>query len=110
MSLCQALVDGDANPGRKHKTTLTGNSVVTGSTSPRLRPLNLPPVDTTEIAAANDNAGLPPILKGNDLISPVDGNRDFLLDGGKTYTIPPGEYYLNDLTLTGNSSPGEPSR
>lgn len=98
------VVNGDANPGRNHKTTLEGGAVVTGNTSPRLRPLNLPYVDATEVAAINDNGDLPLIQKGNDLISPVDGGRNFLLDAGKTYTMPQGEYYLNDFTLTGNST------
>jgi Flp pilus assembly protein TadG len=97
------VVNGDANPGRNHKTTLTGNSVLTGSRTPRLRPLNLSPVDTSEVAAANNNSQLPRVRKGNSWVSPVDGNRNMVLDGGVDYTILPGEYYINNLTLTGNS-------
>ena len=97
------VVNGDANPGRGHKTTLDGGAVVTGNKSPRLRPLNLPGVDTTEISASNTNGALPPIQKGNSMVSPMDANRNFLLDGGKTYTMPAGRYYFNDFTLTGQS-------
>ena len=69
------VVNGDANPGRGHRTTLDGGAVVTGNKSPRLRPLNLPGVDTTEISASNTNGALPPIQKGNSLVSPMDSNR-----------------------------------
>jgi hypothetical protein len=36
-------------------------------------------------------------------VSPVDANRNFLVDGGTNYTMPPGTYYLNNFSLTGNS-------
>lgn len=100
----QAIVNGDANPGRGHNTAITGSGVVTGNKSPRLRPLNLPPVDTSAISVTNDNEFLPTITKGNSQLSPVDGNGNFLIDGGQTYTVPAGRYYLNDFTLTGNSN------
>jgi Flp pilus assembly protein TadG len=98
------VVNGDANPGRGHQTTLYGNSVLTGSRTPRLRPLHMPPVDATEASVANDNLQLPPIKKGNSFVSPVDGNRNFLVDGGRDYTMPAGTYYLNNFTITGQSS------
>lgn len=100
-----AFIDGNANPGRGHHTTIDGGSaVVTGNTSPRLRPLNLPGVDVSEVSATNDNADLPKIRKGNDYVDALDGSRNFLLDGGRSYTLPAGDYYFNDVTLTGSSS------
>jgi Flp pilus assembly protein TadG len=97
------VVNGDANPGRGYKTALTGSAVVTGNMSPRLRPLNLPGVDMSTVSVSNNNASLPPIQKGNNFVPILDGSRNFLLDGGRTYTIPSGTYYINDLTLTGSS-------
>lgn len=98
-----SAIHGDANPGRNSQTTITGDSYVTGNMSPRLRPLNLPDVDTTEIAAQNDNLLLPQIQKGNSWVDMLDANRNFILDGGRSYTMPAGDYYLNDLILTGQS-------
>ncbi|HUG89895.1 MAG TPA: TadG family pilus assembly protein [Planctomycetaceae bacterium] len=98
------IINGDANAGPGYQTTLEGGAVVTGNTSPRLRPLEVPGVSTAEIQLNNDNASLPLIQKGNSWVSPVDGDGNFLLDGGKTYTMPPGRYYFNSLTLTGNSN------
>ncbi len=98
------IVNGDANPGKNHQTTLSGGAIVTGNTSPRLRPLNLPTVDISAYEFNNDNHLLPGIPKGKQLVSPVDGRGNFLVDGGKTYDMPSGTYYFNDLTLTGNST------
>ena len=98
------VVNGDANAGRGHRTTLEGGSVVTGNTSPRLRPLNMPDVDASDYEYDNDNALLPGIQKGNSLVSPLDADGNFLVDGNTTYDIPPGVYYFNDLTLTGQST------
>lgn len=100
----QAVVNGDANGGKGYGTTTEGSSTVTGSTSPRLRPLNLPGVDPTYTANNNDNEDMPTIQKGNSQVEPLDENRNFLLDGGKTYDLPPGRYYWNDFTLTGQST------
>jgi hypothetical protein len=77
---------------------------VTGNMSPRLRPLNLPEMDISDYEFDNDNDSLPGIRKGNSLVSPVDADGNFLLDGGRTYDMPPGTYYLNDLTMTGQST------
>ena len=98
------LVSGDANAGRGHHTTLEGSSIVTGNTTPRLRPLNMPDVDASEYEYDNDNAGLPGIQKGNSLVSPLDANGNFLVDGKTTYDLPPGTYYFHNLTLTGQST------
>lgn len=98
------VVNGDANPGRGCVTTLEGGSIVTGNMTPRLRPLNLSPVDASPYEFSNDNGSLPLIPKGKNYVSPVDGAGNFLLDGGKTYTMPTGVYYFNNMTLTGQST------
>jgi len=100
-----AIVNGDANPGRGFETTIDGsNAVVTGNTSPRLRPLNLPGVDTTEISNSNNNDDLPQIKKGNNDVDILDSDRNFVLDGGRSYTLPSGDYYFNNMELTGEST------
>jgi len=106
-----AIVNGDANPGRGHTTTITGNAVVTGNTTPRSRPLNLPAVDTHEVSQTNDNdaikdpgkgpPGKGPPGKGPG--SPLDSDRNFTLTGTTKCYIPPGDYYFNNMTLTGQS-------
>jgi hypothetical protein len=98
------IVNGDGNPGRGQQTTLSGSSILTGNTSPRLRPLNMPDVDASPYEFNNDNATLPYIQKGNSLVSPIDSDGNFLIDAGKTYDMPPGTYYFNDMTLTGKST------
>jgi cytoskeletal protein CcmA (bactofilin family) len=84
--------------------TAQGNSQVSGSTAPSRRPLDFPSVDATEVALENDNDGLPTYTKGKQTISPLDGNRNFSLSGGIDYAIPPGNYYFNDLNLSGQST------
>jgi hypothetical protein len=98
------IVNGDAKAGRGYRTTLEGASIVTGNTQPRLRPLNLHDVDASPYEFNNDNSTLPGIQKGNNLVSPIDNQGNFLLDGGADYDLPPGTYYFNDLTLTGQST------
>ncbi len=98
------VVNGDANAGRGYSTIQEGGAIVTGNTSPRLRPLHMPLVDTSAVEQDNDNDSLPGIQKGNHLVSPVDENGNFLVDGGNTYEMPPGTYLFNDFTLTGQST------
>jgi hypothetical protein len=98
------IIDGNANPGRGQTTTLEGSAIVTGNMKPRLRPLNIDPVDASPYETSNDNTLLPLIQKGNNWVSPITANGDFLLDGGKTYIMPAGTYYFRDLVLTGNST------
>ncbi len=98
------VVRGDARSGKGYPVTLSGGAIVTGSRGQRLRPLNLPPVDASQAAVSNDNGSLPLIPKGNSWVSPIDGSGNFLVDGGKTYDMPPGTYYVNNLTLTGQST------
>jgi len=99
-----AIINGDANPGNGYATTISGNSNVTGNTTPRIKPLNLPGVDDSEIALNNDNDSLPKIQKGNSLIPMPNADGDFILDGGKTYNMPSGRYYFRNLLLTGQST------
>lgn len=96
-----AIVNGDANGSGD--ATLSGGGTVTGSTNARERPLNLPAVDASGVSTVNDNGSLPTIRRGRNDVSPVDVNNNFVLDGGRTYTMPGGEYYFNDFTLTGSS-------
>jgi Flp pilus assembly protein TadG/cytoskeletal protein CcmA (bactofilin family) len=99
-----ATIRGDARAGAGTTgVTITGAAEVTGSIGTRLEKLNLPPVDASQAAASNDNSQIPPIPEGNSWRSPVDANGNLLLDGNKTLDLPPGTYYLNDLTLTGQS-------
>lgn len=98
-----AHVRGSARAGKGYKVTLTGGATVTGSIGSRLKPLNMPPVDASEAALVNDNSTLPGIPKGNSLVSPIDANGNFRLDGSKMYDMPPGTYYFNNFTLEGQS-------
>ncbi|MEX0711633.1 MAG: TadE/TadG family type IV pilus assembly protein [Pirellulales bacterium] len=98
-----ALVQGSARAGKGYDVTITGRSVVTGPIGSRLKPLNMPPVDASEAAVMNDNASLPLLKQGNSWVSPLDANRNFHLNATKTYDMPPGTYYFNDLTLEGQA-------
>jgi hypothetical protein len=44
------------------------------------------------------------IPEGNSWRSPVDAQGNFLLDGNKTITLPPGTYYFNNFTLEGQAT------
>ena len=99
-----AVINGDANAGKGYKTTVTGGAAVTGNKSPRSKTLEVPPVDASDAAASNDNASIPQVPQGNGWKSVIDGSGNFLLDGGKSMTVPAGTYYVNDLTLTGQST------
>jgi hypothetical protein len=77
---------------------------VTGSIGSRLEKLDLPPVDASYAALYNDNDQIPLIQKGNSFVSPLDSNGNFLLDGTNTVDLPPGTYYVNNLTLEGQAT------
>jgi len=98
-----AEVHGSARAGMGYNVTVEGGALITGGTGSRLRPLGLPLVDASAAAASNDNDEAPLIPQGNSFISPIDADGNFLLDGKKTYTLPPGTYYFNDFTLAGQS-------
>lgn len=100
-----ALVRGDANPGRGYETTIIGNAQVTGSTKPRSRPLNLPPVEIGDVEFINDNNLIAGHGRGRGPSrSPLDADRNFSLTHNSSYDLFPGTYYLNNLTLTGQST------
>ena len=98
-----AVVNGSARSGMGYDVTLNGGATVTGSVGSRLRPLELPLVDASAAAAANNNANVPLIPRGNSPYSPIDNQGNFSLGGNETYTLPPGTYYFNDFTLTGQA-------
>ena len=96
-----AVVNGDVKGG---SVSSGGGATVTGSISPVRRALSFPPVDTSEVELVNDNDLLPEYEQGNNLVSPLDGNRNFSISSGLSYEIPPGTYYFNDLSLSGQAS------
>lgn len=98
-----AVVWGDARAGKDYGVTITGGASVTGSIGSRPRPLNLPPVNATAAATNNNNDQIPLVREGQSLRSPVDENRNFLLDGNKSIDLPPGTYHVHDFTLAGSS-------
>jgi Putative Tad-like Flp pilus-assembly len=98
-----ADVHGNANPGRDCETIVGSNAVVTGNTVPRIRPMNMPLVDDSQAELINDNGILPPIPQGHNFRAVPDANGDFILDGGKHYTMPSGTFYFRDFILTGQS-------
>lgn len=107
-----ATVNGDANPGEGHETRVIGAAEVTGNTDPRTTPLDLPSVDASEAAEYNDNDQIPEPsgpggveLPGGSPGPPVvDGNDNFFLTAGQTLDLPPGTYYFNNFTLTGQAT------
>jgi hypothetical protein len=111
-------IRGDVRAGSDAEVNVNGASaVVTGNIGNRVKPLELPAVDASDAAAHNDNSLLPALTtagtskgKGNGgkagsggVVSPLDSERNFKLDGTTEYTIPPGTYYFNDLELSGQS-------
>jgi hypothetical protein len=96
-----SLIRGDV---RGQTVSTGGAATVSGSISPQRRSVDFPSVDISEIVGTNDNESLPLYRRGNQLVSPLDANRNFSLTGGVEYLIPPGDYYFNDLTLSGQSS------
>ena len=97
------VVRGDARAGRGHGVTITGGATVTGSIGSRQKPLNLPAVDVSTVAVTNDNDQIPWVPEGKSWRSLVDENGNFLLDGNNSIDLPPGTYYLHDVTLAGSA-------
>ena len=77
---------------------------MTGNKKPRSKSLEVPGVDASGAAASNNNAGIPQVPQGNGWRSVVDANGNLTLGAGKTLTLNAGTYYLNDLTLNGQST------
>ncbi|MFH1919180.1 MAG: TadG family pilus assembly protein [Planctomycetota bacterium] len=98
------LVKGDARAGEGYDVTITGGATVTRSIGSRLTSLDMPPVDASAAAVTNDNGQIPLIPQGNSFVSPVDADGNFLLDGTKAIDMPPGTYYFNNFTVTGQAS------
>lgn len=97
-----SCVDGNALPGNGFTVTMSGGSFVTGATTPRSNPLNLPPVDFGDSASNNANDGIP-ISDGG--VDPYNSStKEFKLSGGDHVALPPGTYYFSKLTLSGGSS------
>ena len=101
-----ATVNGDSMSGDGYDTTIIGNAAISGAIGERRRPLDLPPVDDGDASNNNNNGNMPPIFRGNSWQSPVDADGNFALDGRRHIDLPPGTYYLNSFTLTGQSSIG----
>ena len=98
-----AIIRGDARAGKGHSVSITGGATVTRSIGSRRKPLEMPPVDTSEAALENDNDQIPLIPQGHSWISPVDADGNFLLDGNKVIDLPSGTYYFNNFTVTGQA-------
>jgi Flp pilus assembly protein TadG len=99
------VLKGDARAGTDSEVTLSGGIDVTGNVGNRVKPLNMPPVDATPYATNNNNANLPLVLRSSDqggrYVSPLSPNGNFTLQAGEVYTMPPGIYYFNNMTLNG---------
>jgi putative adhesin len=83
---------------------LNGGSIVEGNIGNRVKPLNMPPVDPSGAAASNNNANLPLLPRGNRMVSPLDRQRDFVLNSGDVYTLPAGTYYFNNMRMEGGAT------
>lgn len=84
---------GDALPGRGYFVNLPQN--VTGSTRPRLGPIQFSPVNASLAAANNNNSALPAWA--------YDGNQ-LVLSNSSVLTVPPGTYFLpGGLKITGTA-------
>lgn len=97
-----SYVDGDALPGNGESVSMSGTSYVTGSTDPRSKPLNLPPVDFGDSATNNVNSTIP--LSDGGAVPYNTGNGEFKLSGGDHVALPAGTYHFSKFTLSGGSS------
>jgi hypothetical protein len=96
-----SIVKGDALAGEGQIVDIDGTAVVTGYAGSRLTPLNLPPVDASDAALNNDNDQLPPLPDGSEAL---DKHGRFRLNAGDVYDMPPGVFYLDEVTLNGGST------
>jgi hypothetical protein len=99
-----AVINGNAHPGKGRRARFSGNARATGATNSRSDSFDLPSVDTTSAAQSNNNATMPPLGTGKSATSPLDKNRNVSLSGNETYNLPAGTYYWNDLKITGSAS------
>ncbi|HUT95072.1 MAG TPA: TadG family pilus assembly protein [Thermoguttaceae bacterium] len=98
------IVRGDALAGEDDAVNINGAAVITGHVGNRVTPLNLPPVDASEAAQNNDNDQAPPVWQGQSWRDPILPNGDFSLNAGEVYDLPPGTYYLRNVTINGDSA------
>ena len=98
------IVRGDALAGKGDAVNVNGAAVVTGHLGNRVTPLSLPPVDASEAAATNDNDDAPQVWQGQSWRDAIQPNGDFRLNAGEVYDLPPGTYYLRNVTLNGSST------
>jgi len=98
------IVRGDATAGEDDAVNINGYAVVTGHVGNRVTPLSLPPVDASEAAQLNDNDRAPPIWQGQRWRDAIQPNGDFALNAGEVYDLPPGSYYLRNVTINGDSA------
>lgn len=102
-----SLIMGDARAGAGDNIILNGNSLtVTGNLGNRVRPLNMPAVDTSFVEEVNDNLLLPKLQRGmgNQWVYPFDHQGDFVLHSGEVYDMPPGTYYFRHFTINGGAT------
>jgi len=99
-----SLVRGDALAGKNAAVTVGGGGIVTGHIGKRKTPLNLSPVDASEAAINNNNDNAPLIWQGGVWRDPIKANGDFSLNAGEVYDLPPGTYYLRNVTLNGGAT------
>jgi len=100
-----SVVRGDALAGKGQPLPdIDGTAIITGDVGNRLTPLSLPPVDASAAAANNDNDTAPPVWQGQSWRDPIGHNGDFSLNAGEVYNLPPGTYYLRNVTLNGGST------
>ena len=110
-----AIVSGDATAGNdlaSDEVTLNGGGTVEGIIGNRVKPLNMPPVDTSVVSVDNDNSLLPKdkVWRYDEQTgtwkkrSPLDKFGDFTLNAGEVYELPPGDYYFRNMVLNGGST------
>ncbi len=110
-----AVVSGDATAGNNPTTdevTLNGGGTVEGTIDNRIKPLNMPPVDTSVVSVDNDNDLLPKdkVWRYDEETgtwkkrSPLDKFGDFTLNSGEVFDLPPGDYYFNDMIINGGAT------
>lgn len=110
-----AIVSGNATAGNdlsQDEVILNGGGAVEGRIGNRIKPLDMPPVDTSEVSVDNDNKDLPkdkvwrwdPITGKMTKSSPLDKQGDFTLNSGEVFDLPPGDYYFRNMVINGGAT------
>lgn len=89
-----AKVWGDAHPGPGKSVTTSGASSVTGSKSPLPATESYPVIAAGAYASSNNNSVLP---------AQYFSGGNFTINANKSYTFPPGVYYIRNLTVSGSA-------